>query len=227
MSNSESWRQTVARTWDENARSWDERSVNMWENGSRKDIIPFVEKYFAEGSKVIDIGCGSGYGTFKLHKAGFDATGIDLSSNMIELAKGRLPNNEVNYFTCDLDELVVRREKYDAALIVNVFEWMEDSLKALGNLHTILNEKGYVCMTIFGPTAGPRQRSYPRLIGEQTIFNTIMPWEFEQLAVDNRFTIIDEYGIYKKAVTNDMVEKLPKELQQALSFMWVYILQKQ
>ena len=38
---------------------------------------------------------------------------------------------------------------------------------------------------------------------------------------------MDEYGVYKKEVTDDIVEKLSKELQQALSFMWVYILQKQ
>lgn len=227
MSVEQKWSQTVAKTWDENAKTWDERSISMWDHGSRKDIIPFLEKYLEKDSKVIDVGCGSGYGTYKLHEAGFKATGIDVSPKMIDLAKEQFSEDAIRYFTCDMSELAERAENYDAALVINVFEWTENPQAALQHLHTILNDKGYVCITIFGPTAGPRQHSYPRLIGEDVIFNTIMPWEFERLTTRCGFSIVDEYGVYKKELTNEIIEKLSKELQQAVSFMWVYILQKQ
>lgn len=227
MSVEQKWNQTVAETWDNNAQSWDERSVHMWDYGSRKDIIPFMGKYLKEGSTVIDVGCGSGYGTYKLHEAGFKATGIDISPKMIELANQQFIDQDIRYETCDMGELVKKKETYDGALVINVFEWTENPQEALQQLHTMVNEQGYVCITIFGPTAGPRQYSYPRLVGEDVIFNTIMPWEFERLATESNFSIMDEYGVYKKEVTDDIVEKLSKELQQALSFMWVYILQKQ
>src|SRR5699024_8885532 len=205
------------KTWDKNAKSWDARSGKMWDGGSRQEIIPFMKQYVTEGSSVIDIGCGSGYGTYKLYEAGFNATGIDLSPNMIELAKEHFPQEEINYFTCSMSELVNEKERYDGALVINVFEWTEDPQKELRNLHTILNDGGYLCISIFGPTAGPRQRSYPRLRGEKVIFNTIMPWEFEQLVTENGFALIDDYGVYKQGVTNEMTEELSKELKQALS----------
>ncbi|HLR70667.1 MAG TPA: class I SAM-dependent methyltransferase [Pseudogracilibacillus sp.] len=221
------WDQHVKKTWDKNAKSWDARSEKMWDGGSRQDIIPFMKQYLSEGSSVIDIGCGSGYGTYKLYEAGFNATGTDLSSNMIELAKKHFPQEEINYFTCSMSELVNEKERYDGALVINVFEWTEDPQNELRNLHTVLNDDGYLCISIFGPTAGPRHHSYPRLRGEKVIFNTIMPWEFEQLASENGFSLVDDYGVYKQGVTDEMTEKLSKELQQALSFMWIYILQKQ
>lgn len=227
MSKEQIWDETVQKTWDSNAKSWDARSVKMWDGGSRQDIIPFMKKYLPNGSKVIDVGCGSGYGTYKLYEAGFDATGIDISEKMIELAKEQFSQEDIEYFPCNMSDLVNRDAKYDGALVINVFEWTADPKQELKNLHTILRDEGYLCISIFGPTAGPRQHSYPRLQGEDVIFNTVMPWEFEQLAEENGFSLIDDYGVYKKGVTEEMTESLSKELLQALSFMWVYMLQKQ
>src|SRR5690625_5285509 len=102
MAKEKEWDQTVQKTWDKNAKAWDARSVQMWDGGSRENIIPFMKKYVPVGSKVIDIGCGSGYGTYKLYEAGFVATGIDLSEKMIELAKEQFPQEDINYFTCNM-----------------------------------------------------------------------------------------------------------------------------
>lgn len=226
MSKLARWDENVQNAWNEQATSWDARSENMWERGSRKDIIPFIEKYMEKESKVIDIGCGSGYGTFKLQQAGFDATGIDVSQKMIELATEQFQNESINYFVCNISELVHKPEKYDGIVAINVLEWTENPAEAISNLHTILNDDGYLCAGILGPTAGPRQNSYPRLRGEEVIFNTMMPWEFEKLAQELGFSIVDQYGVYKKGVTDEMITNLSSELKQALSFMWVFMLKK-
>lgn len=228
MSNSNvvEWDQNVEKAWNEGAESWDARSINMWDNGSRKDIIPFMKKYIKKGSKVIDIGCGSGYGTYKLHKAGYQATGIDISEKMIELAKEQFSTDQLMYESCNINELVKKEQTYDGVLAINVLEWTEEPGEAIKNLHMITNDKGYLCAGILGPTAGPRQNSYPRLHGESVIFNTMMPWEFAKLAQDSGFKLVDEYGVYKKGVTDEMISHLSNELKQALSFMWVFMLKK-
>ena len=47
------------------------------------------------GQKVLDIGCGSGGSAFFMARQyGVQVTGIDLSSNMINLAKDRLVREE-------------------------------------------------------------------------------------------------------------------------------------
>lgn len=220
------WDTNVKNAWNQQATSWDARSENMWERGSRKDIISFIEKHIAKGSSIIDIGCGSGYGTYKLKQAGYEATGIDVSQKMIELATEQFADQSINYFVCNISELVHKPERYDGILAINVLEWTEDPAEAISDLHSILHDKGYLCVGILGPTAGPRQNSYPRLRGEDVIFNTMMPWEFEKLASELGFSLMDQYGVYKKGVTNEMIQNLSQELKQALSFMWVFMLQK-
>ena len=38
---------------------------------------------------VLDVGCGDGYGTYKLSRAGYKAVGVDLSEVMIQKGKER------------------------------------------------------------------------------------------------------------------------------------------
>ena len=48
-----------------------------------------------EGKRAVDIGCGGGWESIFLAKCGFDVTGIDFSSNAIQLAKKRAEDAKV------------------------------------------------------------------------------------------------------------------------------------
>ena len=47
----------------------------------------FHFEQYVKKAKVLDVGCGDGYGTYKLSRAGYKAVGVDLSEVMIQ--KGR------------------------------------------------------------------------------------------------------------------------------------------
>lgn len=51
------------------------------------------------GGPVVDVGCGPGYVTQYLHDAGAEASGIDLSPVMIELARNRYPGRRFDVGT--------------------------------------------------------------------------------------------------------------------------------
>lgn len=221
------WNKEAELQWDSRAQFWNQRSVNMWDNGSRKDIIPFVEKHMEKGSKVYDIGCGDGYGSYKLHKAGFDVAGMDLSSEMITHAKERIPNEEVSFIQGDVMDLPFADNSCDGIMSINVLEWTEIPANALKQLSRVLKKDGLLCVGILGPTAGPRTHSYARIYGEKAIANTMMPWEFEKLAKENNFTYIDGFGVYRDKVKAQNQEGLPRELKQALTFLWVFMFRKE
>ncbi|WP_428848849.1 class I SAM-dependent methyltransferase [Virgibacillus siamensis] len=227
MTGSFDWHKEAEVQWDGRAGFWNERSKKMWDDGSRKDILPFIESHLQKGSSILDIGCGDGYGTYRLHKSGYDATGMDLSKEMINKAKSRLDENEIGFFQGDISGMPFDNASFNAVMAINVLEWTENPGAALSELHRVLKKDGTLYAGILGPAAGPRANSYPRLHGEKAICNTMMPWEFQKLAADFNFTYVDGFGVYKEGVKQHHHQGLPLDLKQALSFLWVFKLHKE
>ncbi len=220
------WQKKAQKEWDDQASFWSERSKNMWDSGSRKDIIPFIQKHIKLGSRIIDIGCGDGYGTNKLKKSGYEATGIDISMKMVDLARQQFNDTGIRFQQGDVNQLPYPDNYFDGGMVINVLEWTDNPSKSLKEIKRILTNNGVLCVGILGPTAGPRAHGYPKIYGENVILNAMMPWEFLQLAKESGFKLLDSYGVYKREVKEQHVNGLSRQLKQALSFMWVFMLRK-
>ncbi|MED3823215.1 methyltransferase domain-containing protein [Priestia flexa] len=219
------WHQEAHSQWNQKVSFWNQKSENMWENGSRKGVIPLVQQHVKKDGTVIDIGCGDGYGTRLLAQAGYKALGVDLSTEMVEKAK-ELHEHVATFKAADVMDLPFDDDLADAVVVINVLEWTEQPLVALNEIKRVVKSGGHACVGILGPTAQPRTNSYRRLYGENVICNTMMPWEFQQLAFENGWEIIDGEGVYKKGVNQETLVPLSSELKQSLSFLWLFILKK-
>lgn len=220
-----SWDLESEKQWNGMVRSWNSRSRGMWEEGSRKDIVPFMKKFIPPGSNVCDLGCGDGIGTEKLAEAGYHVTGIDVSEGMLELAKQNPRNESSVFIKANLKDCGMPDSTFDAVMAINSIEWTKSPYAALKEIARIVTPGGFACIGILGPTAGPRANSYRRLYGEEVICNTIMPWELEKLAIENGWNKAGEFGVYKKAAAQLSHGSLSTDLQQSLSFMWVFMFQ--
>ncbi|WP_164214582.1 class I SAM-dependent methyltransferase [Virgibacillus sp. YIM 98842] len=220
------WEGEAELKWDNQAESWSSRSRHMWEKGSRMDVIPFLEDNLPKGSKILDIGCADGYGSLKLAKAGYHVIGTDISGEMIRRAKDQATPGQATFIKGDVNDLPFGDREFDGIMAINVLEWTADPAKALKEIFRVVKENGLLCIGLLGPTAGPRMNSYPRLQGKNAICNTMMPWEFEKLAFEMGLEYVDGYGVYKKGVKENQYKDLPRELRQALTFLWVFMLRK-
>ncbi|MFE8702145.1 class I SAM-dependent methyltransferase [Cytobacillus sp. FJAT-54145] len=219
------WAEESSRLWDEKSNFWNSRSQEMWENGSRKEIIPFFQKFVDEQAMVCDLGCGDGYGSLKLAQSGYAVTGVDFSEEMVHKATLLNSENNSKFIKGDMAELPFSENQFDAAMAINSLEWTEHPLKVLKEIQRIVNPGGKACIGILGPTAAPRVNSYRRLYGEQVVCNTMMPWEFEQLATENHWRKISEFGVYKRESEQLPTGSLSSSIRQAISFMWVFMLE--
>jgi len=87
------------------------------------DVIQGVE-YFARSAKfvagllngrsVLELGCGTGLYLFPLKKAGFDIEGLDISKEMLDLAKKK---GKAKLYQKDMSSFKLK--KYDAILCLN------------------------------------------------------------------------------------------------------------
>lgn len=222
--NSFDWNEAVQEKWDEQAPEWNEKSKEMWETGSRSCIPSFFRNYVADGATILDAGCGDGYGSLYFSEEGYNVFGVDISSHMIAYANGFSHKPNLTFVQSDMAALPFDAQTFDAVLAINSLEWIEQPLLVLREWKRVLKRDGLACVAILGPTAAPRVNSYRRLYNEPAVCNTMMPWEFEMLAKENGFSIIDSQGVYKRGVDEALLQDLPHTLKQALSFMWVMML---
>lgn len=78
----------------------------------------FLEELFKKYSKIpikkiLDLGCGTGLHDIELSKRGYAVTGIDLSKEMIEIAKEK--NQEINFIVGDMSNFNIN-EKFDCII---------------------------------------------------------------------------------------------------------------
>lgn len=222
------WHDQAKQMWNHNATFWNSKSQNMWDEGSRKSIVPFFTKYVGSNANVLDLGCGDGYGSYKLWKEGYDVTGVDLSDEMVKLCQSRLTDAQerLSFKQADMMELPFEDQSFDALMAINALEWAEVPIKAFNEISRVVKSGGHLCIGLLGPTAAPRANSYNRLYGEDVIMNTMMPWEFEQLAKEQSFEVLGQEKVYKRGVDLKHVGSLSGEMQQALTFMTIFMLKK-
>ncbi len=222
------WSENAASQWSRYAADWHSRSKNMWEEGSRKTILPLFMQYVQpEAGLVLDAGCGDGYASCKLAVHGYQVEGVDIAEEMIQFARKQSNDLPVHFQTGDVSSLPFAEESFAGIICINVVEFTEAPLKALQELHRVLKPEGILVLGILGPTAGPRAFSYRRLYGEETIQNTMMPWEAKQLACENGFRFIKEQTVLKEGVTPDIAGRLSVELREAVSFLTLFVLKKE
>ena len=78
--------------------------------------------------KILDIGCGGGLLCEPLNRLGADMTGIDASSNNIEVAKlhSREMNLNIKYIHTAPENLCLKNNNYDVLLCMEVVEHLKD-----------------------------------------------------------------------------------------------------
>ncbi len=112
-------------------------------------VLDFVEKEINVRSetKILDLGIGTGILTEKLYHKGAKIVGVDFSSNMIEIAKSKMPNAT---FLCQNlnDELPQKyhSEKFDYIISTYAIHHIDDKekIKLIDSLYQKLSENGVI-----------------------------------------------------------------------------------
>lgn len=82
-----------------------------------------------EGSRVLEIGCGTGKLTDLLVDRGFLVDAIDPGPNMIEVARRRLSNTDrVSFHIGRFEDVELPRRQFDAAFSATAFHWVDPAV---------------------------------------------------------------------------------------------------
>jgi len=86
------------------------------------------------GKKILDVGCGSGIWTDFLTNKGFEVTGIDFVSELIQKAK---KVRKGKFIEAQAEKLPFADKSFDAVLLINILEHVDDD-------HQVLKEAGRI-----------------------------------------------------------------------------------
>jgi ubiquinone/menaquinone biosynthesis C-methylase UbiE len=107
-----------------------------------------LHRIFEEYSvrSVLDIACGTGSHLIHLAKLGYDCTGVDLSGDMLDIAKEKTLKEglEIHFLQGDA-RTFKSEEKFDAAICLYVTSLLpsaEDVKKVLANMQPLLRSNG-------------------------------------------------------------------------------------
>ncbi|XP_018051354.1 PREDICTED: ubiquinone biosynthesis O-methyltransferase-like [Atta colombica] len=106
-----------------------------------------------EGLKIVDVGCGGGILTERLARIGAQVTGIDASTDLINIAKEHAkldPNisERVNYIQTTVEDFSQKeKESYDAVVASEVLEHVADVQLFLKKCVEILKPGGSIFIT--------------------------------------------------------------------------------
>jgi len=85
------------------------------------------------GKKILDVGCGTGRHAIRMAEAGAEVTGIDFSSNMLEVAKRKSAGLNIKFVKADLKSIPVD-ELFDivvCSLVLNHVENLQLAMKEI------------------------------------------------------------------------------------------------
>lgn len=94
---------------------------------------------------LLDLGCGSGWTSIMLAKFGIDVIGMDISKDMIEIAKANAKKEKIKikFLVGDI-ETQKYRNKFDRVLIYDALHHCPNEKKVLKNIYRALKPGGMV-----------------------------------------------------------------------------------
>ncbi|MFI5185689.1 MAG: class I SAM-dependent methyltransferase [Chitinophagales bacterium] len=118
-----------------NADLYNQQHNFVYEHG--ENVLEWLDPQ--EGEKILDVGCGTGELTNKIHEAGAIVTAIDSSQEMIEKARDKY--DDIKFFISDAGSFSFN-EKFDAVFSNAVLHWINKQQEALQCIYHVLKNGG-------------------------------------------------------------------------------------
>jgi SAM-dependent methyltransferase len=101
----------------------------------------FARRY-ADGQRVLDCGCGTGYGTAELAQAAAEVTGFDVSNDAIEYARAHYAGHNTRYVAASCLDLPFPAGSFDLVVAFEVIEHLADFRRFLDESARVLAPAG-------------------------------------------------------------------------------------
>lgn len=107
--------------------------------------LQVTREYFRPDMQVLEIGCGTGSTAIAHASYVRRILATDISSKMIEIAKGKAAAEKVENVTfekSDIDDLGIADQSMDVVLALSILHLLQDKEEAIAKVHKMLKQGG-------------------------------------------------------------------------------------
>lgn len=106
---------------------------------------------FCAGRRVLDVGCGTGYGTAYLANSAQSAIGVDISSQAIRYARKHYGNSNLRFERMNAESLTFADGSFDFVISTENFEHLSDQKANLRHMSRVLTDQGMLLLATPNP----------------------------------------------------------------------------
>lgn len=120
---------------------------NLIENPIIMSMMPDVK-----GKTILDLGCGDGNMDIRFIEMGAKKViATDISQNMINEAKKKNSNENIDYLVLPMEQITQLNEKFDIVYSSLAFHYIKDFNKLIGDIYNLLNSNGILIFSQESP----------------------------------------------------------------------------
>ena len=157
-----------------------------------KEYEKYIDNFMLninKGAKILDAGCGSGEAMKYMANKGMEVTGVDFSSEMLNIAKQR---HNINNVTCEDICKFKTNEKFDGIFCrYMLFHLPTQNLKkVIKNFYNMLNDGGKLCIiSDLTDLKGEQMLDEELSPGNKIYYNFIDLDELKEILLKEKFNI--------------------------------------
>jgi SAM-dependent methyltransferase len=133
------------------AEHWGKRPRDWAELAEPSNAPLFAEVLnrleLGRGVRLLDVGCGSGYAARMAARLGADVTGLDITPELLAIARERVPG--ATFVEGGMDTLPFEDGSFDAVVGFNAFQFADDPARAVAESARVVRPGGAVAATTF------------------------------------------------------------------------------
>jgi len=175
------------------AKKFSETRKHFWRN------LEFTKQYVKEGDKILDFGCGNGRLLELFAGKKIVYKGVDISQNLLELAKKKYPENRKDFIRISPDELSLpfSDKNFNSIYSVATFHHLPGKTyrkKVVRELYRVMKPEGWIIITVWNLWQRKYQRHLYKNWLNKTIGKSKLDWNDCQITfTDNEGKVFNRY----------------------------------
>lgn len=159
----------------------------------RSRILDILNAINVEGKRCLDLGCGDGYYSVYLKNRGANIIGVDISNNMLNLAKRQAEKEslDIPFYKIDGEHPPFSDNYFDIVLTIGVLQHVTEESrlgKLLEEVSRVLNANGHV-LIFEALTSKKRQHNPKSTMVARTFDEYVSLFETHNLAFKSHLVI--------------------------------------